>query len=115
MKNKGLVSYDTHTITLTDQGREQVGPEALEVPQNNDAMQKKLKEDIKSKRSREIFDLLIDGKAYSRGELADMLKMENNKSFGTYVSSLSKLTERIDGGKIRLKDIAFPVGRPCDK
>jgi hypothetical protein len=115
MKNKGLVVYDTNTITLTDKGRDQVGPEALEVPQNNDAMQEKLKEDIKSKRSRDIFDLLVDGKAFSRGELADMLKMENNKSFGTYVSSLSKVSERVDGGKIRLKDIAFPVGRPCDK
>ena len=77
-------------------------------------MQEKLKENIKSKRSKEIFDILTDGKAYSKQELADKMGLENNKRFGTYISSLSKVSERVDG-KIRLLQIAFPCGRPCDK
>lgn len=58
-----------------------------------------------------FFDILTDGCAYSRAELAEKMELENNKSFGTYVSALSKVVER-ENGKIRLKDIAFPCGRP---
>ena len=111
MKNKGLVTYTKDTVRLTEKGWEEVGPEAANVPKTNDAMQDKLKENIKQKKAREIFDILTDGKAYSRKELAAKMDMEDNKSFGTYVSALSKVTER-ENGKIRLMDVAFPVGRP---
>jgi len=114
MKNKRLVRYDTPTVWLTDLGLETVGPEAVRVPASNDAMQQKLKESVKGKKPCEIYDILTNGKAYSRAELARMMNMDDNKSFGTYVSSLSKIVERQDG-KIRLPDIAFPCGRPCNK
>ena len=114
MKKKGWVTYTTTTVTLTDTGIEEVGgAEAVAVPTNNAAMQDKLKETIKQKKSREIFDLLVDGHVFTRTQLADKMGMEDNKSFGTYISALSKVVER-EGGKIRLKDIAFPCGRPCD-
>jgi hypothetical protein len=113
MKKNGLVTYDTSTVRLTEKGLEEVGPEAVAVPTDNTAMQDKLKEQIKQKKSREIFDILTDGKAYNRAELAAMMKLEDNKSFGTYVSALSKVIER-EAGKIRLKDIAFPCGRPSN-
>ena len=45
--------------------------------------------------------------------LMQSMGMENNKSFGTYMSSLSQVSER-EGGKIRLVDFVFPCGRPCD-
>jgi hypothetical protein len=113
MRKKDLVTYDKNTVTLTKKGIDTVGPEAAAVPQNNDAMQDKLKEQLKQKKSREIFDILTDGGAYSRSELADKLGIEDNKSFGTYMSALSKLVDR-EGGKIRLQDLAFPCGRPND-
>lgn len=114
MKNKGLVTYTKDTIELTDEGLEQVGgPDAVAVPSDNTAMQAKLKELVKGKTPREIFDILTDGKAYTRQELAKLMNMEDNKSFCTYVSTLSKVVERVDR-KIRLKDFAFPCGRPCD-
>jgi len=113
MKKKGLITYDSTTVRLTEAGLEEVGPEAAAVPTNNDAMQDKLKESIKVKKAHEIFDILADGNAYSRSELAEKMGLEDNKSFGTYVSALSKVVER-ENGKIRLKNIAFPCGRPCN-
>ena len=114
MKNKGLVEYDRTTIWLTDKGKEEVGEDALTVPQTNDAMQATLREQVTGQKPRLIFDILLDGRAYGRAELAEMLKLEDNKSFGTYVSALSKVSERVEGKKIRLKDIAFPCGRPSE-
>eukprot|EP00977_Amphora_coffeiformis_P024593 scaffold16355_cov170-Amphora_coffeaeformis.AAC.5 len=113
MKKQDLVMYDKPTVWLTERGLETVGPEAIQVPTSNDAMLAKLKEQIKGKKPREIYGILTDGNAYSRAELAAKMKMEDNKSFGTYVSSLSKIVER-QGNQIRLPDIAFPCGRPCE-
>ena len=67
---------------------------------------------IKGTKPREIFDLMLDGEWHSRDELADALNFPNNKSFGTYVSALSKVTERDTDKKIRLIDMCFPFGRP---
>ena len=114
MKNKGLVGYDRTTIWLTDKGKDHVGPEALEVPSTNDGIQATLRDQVKGKVPREIFDILLDGRAYHKAELAEKVGKEDNKSFGTYISSLSKVSERVEGKKIRLKDVAFPCGRPCD-
>jgi len=111
MKKKGLVTYTSKTVALTEKGLEEVGPEAATMPTTNAGMQDKIKETIKSKRSREIFDILADGASYSRVELAEKMGLEDNKSFGTYVSTLSKVVER-ENGKIRLTNIAFPCGRP---
>ena len=114
MRNKGLVQYDRTSIWLTDKGKEHVGEDALAVPQSNDAMQERLREEqVKGKVPRMIFDILLDGKAYYRSDLAKLLNKEDNKSFGTYVSALSKVTERVDK-RIRLKDVAFPCGRPSE-
>jgi len=111
MKKKGQVTYDSTTVKLTEAGWEEVGPEAASIPSTNEAMQDKLKELIKVKKARDIFDILTDGRAYTRVELAEKMQLEDNKSFGTYVSALSKVVER-ESGKIQLKNIAFPCGRP---
>lgn len=115
MKNKkGWIVYDKNTIHLTEEGRKEVGEDALEMPTNNDALHEKMKEQLKQKKSKEIFDILADGRAYSREEIAETLGIEINKSFGTYLSGLSKCSEKDKEGKYRLKDEAFLVGRPCD-
>jgi len=112
-KKKGWIEYDRDSVWLTQKGRDYVGESALSVPQTNDAMQDKIREDmVKGKKPREIFDLMLDGEWHSRDELADALNLPNNKSFGTYVSALSKVTERGTDKKIRLKDMCFPCGRP---
>jgi len=66
---------------------------------------------IKGKKPREIFDVMLDGGWHSREELAEALNLPNNKSFGTYISALSKVVAR-DNKKIRLADFVFPCGRP---
>ena len=115
MKKKlGWVEYDKTSVWFTPAGQEHVGPDAIQVPQNNDAMQAKIRQDmIKVAKSREIFDLMLDGAAYSKEELAEMMNLPVNKSFGTYTSGLSKVSEKV-GKKMRLIDLCFPTGRPCD-
>ena len=115
MKKKGLIEdgVGSKSLKLTKLGLDEVGPEASAPPKNNDAAQERLKAQVKVKKSRPIFDVLADGRAYSRDELALKLGVESNKTFSTYVSYLSKVVDR-DGKKIKLKDVAFPCGRPCD-
>ena len=117
MKKKGgLVEYDKDTVWLTEKGKKMLPSDALRMPQNNDGVQAKLKEQVKGKVPGLIFDILTDGNAYSREDIASKLGVLNNASLGTYISSLSKVSERVDGKKkIQLKDIAFPCGRPCEK
>ena len=113
-KKKGHVDYDKDSIWLTQEGIDYIGVDALAVPQDNKAMHEKIRtEMVKGIKPRKIFDLLLDGCWYSRAELATAMGVPNNASFGTYVSSLSKVVER-QNGKIRLSDIAFPFGRPSD-
>lgn len=115
MKKTQLIEYvDSGQMKLTQQGLELAG-DAAKPPENNDAAQEMLKEKLAVSKSKEMFDVLADGRAYSRAEIASAVGMDvNAKTFKTYISYLSKLVEKVDGGKIRLMDIAFPCGRPCD-
>ena len=114
-KKQGWVEYDSKTVWLTEKGTEHVGPSALQVPQTNDAMQARIRQDmIKVAKSREIFDLMLDGAAYSNEELAEKMNLPLNKSFGTYTSGLSQVKEKVGKNKIRLIDLCFPAGRPCE-
>uniref|UniRef100_A0A7S2VEL8 Uncharacterized protein n=1 Tax=Entomoneis paludosa TaxID=265537 RepID=A0A7S2VEL8_9STRA len=123
LKNKkGWIQYDSKTtMSLTEAGREEVerhfGPDELKVvTASNDMYHDKIKEGLKSAKSREIFDLLKDGKAYTKEEMANALGLEINKSFGTYLSGLSRFTEKMAGGqKYRLSDDVFPCGRPTTR
>lgn len=115
MKKKDRwVEYDKVSIWLTEEGKDYVGPKALAVPQTNDAMQDKIRtEVIKGRNPNKIFEFMLDGRWYSRAELAKAMELPDNKSFGTYISCLSKVVER-KNGKIRLADMVFPVGRPSE-
>jgi len=117
MKKKELIECgEGGTLKLTQKRIAEVGEDAIAVPQTNNDMQAKLKEQNKVKKAHAVFDLLTDGKAYARSEIAEQqLEMEENKTFKTYMCYLSKVVDKVDG-KVRLKDIAFPIGRPaCDK
>ena len=114
-KKKNWIDYDKETVWLTKEGEEHVSPDALVAPKNNDDMQEKIRMDMLKggKRPCGIFNLMLDGRYYTKADLAEAMGMENNKSFGTYMSTLSQVSER-EGGKIRLVDFVFPCGRPCD-
>jgi hypothetical protein len=115
LKNKKQwITYDKDTIEFTELGRQQVPEEALQVPTNNDALHDKIKESFKNGSTKKIFDFLSDGRYRSKKEIADFLGMPVNKSFGTYLSGISKHSER-NGDMYRLSDKCFLVGRPCDK
>lgn len=114
MKNKGTIIYDRTTMQLTELGREQVGEGALLLaqPPTNDTFHDRIKGTFKSGISRSIFDILADGGYHTKDEIAQKLNIENNKSFGTYLSALSKYTNKGNNGTYSLKDTAFPFGRP---
>lgn len=113
LKIKGkLVAYDKDSIWLTEKGRSYVGKEALSPPENNEAMHVLLKDTLKGKKPKDIFDLLSNGEWWTRSEIADELgDDESKKGFKNAVSTLSKLVEK-NGGKSRLLDMCFPCGRP---
>ena len=107
-----LVAYDKDAIWLTEKGRGYVGEEALAPPENNEAMHDMLKDTLKGKKPKEIFDLLSNGEWWTRAEIADELgDDESKKGFKNAASTLSKLVEK-KGGKSRLLDMCFPCGRP---
>lgn len=115
LKRDGLVEYDSKFIWLTDAGKDHVGEEALAAPKDNGPMQEKIRSGmLKGKKAREIFDFLLDGKWYTRQEIAEKMGQVYNKGFQNAVGSLSKIVER-QGGKIRLADMCFPAGRPGEE
>ena len=120
MKKKGLIEQIGSCLKLTEKGVEAIGGEdaiAAATHESNEDAQDILKEQVKGgTKARAIFDLLTNGNAYTRAEIAEKLGYDQNKTFQTYMSYLSKLVDKVDGNnKVRLKDIAFPCGRPCDK
>lgn len=115
LKRDGLVEYDSKFIWLTEAGKDHVGEEALAAPKDNGPMQEKIRSGmLKGKKAREIFDFLLDGKWYTRQEIADKMGLPYNKGYQNAVGSLSKITEK-QGGKIRLADMCFPAGRPGEE
>jgi hypothetical protein len=112
MKNKGLILYDRTAIWLTELGREQAGEDSMSQPITNEALHDAIKSTFRAGTSRSIFDILADGGHHTKEEIAQTLDIDNNKSFGTYLSALSKYTDKGTSGTYRLKDVAFPFGRP---
>lgn len=117
LKRKGFVEFpDSDTIKLTEAGIEKVGRAAVE-PKDNDEVQLMIMGKIKSKKTRDMFEILRDGQFHTYPDLASAIGYEASApSFKTYVGGLSKYTEKSatpDGTKmIRLLDMAFPRGRP---
>ena len=115
LKREGLVDYDSKLIWLTEAGKDHVGEDALSAPKDNGPMQEKIRSGmLKGNKAKDIFDFLLDGKWYTRPEIAEEMGLEKNKSFANAVGSLSKITEK-QGGKIRLVDMCFPAGRPGEE
>ena len=115
-KKNGTVNYEGQHVWLTSIGEANIDEDALKVPQTNDAMQAKIRNElIKGDKPRKIYDLLLDGQYHTRADLAATLDLPDNKSFGTYTSSLSKVTERnsLNKKQFRLQNMCFPFGRPC--
>ena len=111
-KKTGFIDYDKTSVWLTAEGKEHIGEAALAVPATNDAMQDKIRSEmIKGSMPRNIYDIMLDGEWHTRAELAENMGVDNNRSFGTYVSALSKVVER-QGKSIRLSELCFPCGRP---
>ena len=109
-------SYQGSSFEITETGMEALGPDAPKAPENNDEAQNMLKETLSVGKSKKMFDILTDGAAYTRAEIAEKVGMDpSKKTFQTYISYLSKIVEKVDRGKIRLIETAFPCGRPCDK
>ena len=117
VKRKGFVEFpDGNTIKLTEAGIEKVGRAAVE-PKGNEEVQAMIMGTIKNKKTRDMFEILTDGRIHSYPDLANAIGYEPSApSFRTYVGGLSKFSEKSmlpDGTKmIRLTDIAFPSGRP---
>lgn len=119
LKTQGSIEYPCgKTLALSAQGLEEVDGELAEAPTTNDAAQETMKEMITQKKGRDLFELLTDGSTRSYAELAEHVGHDDvkNKSFLTYVSSLSKCSEKVTGPNgekmLKLNDDAFPFGRP---
>jgi len=121
LKKKGLIEYQGESgsveMNLTDAGLEEVGPDAPAPVTTNEAAQETLRDTLSTGKTKQMFDFLAkEGRAYTRAEIAAHVGMdESAKTFKTYISYLSKIVEKVEGGKTRLNDDAFPFGRPCDK
>ena len=121
LKSKGLIEYGggkgSVEMNLTDAGYAEVGPDAPAPVTNNEEAQETLRDGLSTGKTKQMFDFLAkEGRGYTRAEIAAHVGMdENAKTFKTYISYLSKIVEKVEGGKVRLNDDAFPFDRPCDQ
>ena len=90
LKKSGLIDKVNSLLKLTDAGIEAIGgADAIKPPENNDEAQAMLRDKLKIRKAKQMFDKLTDGKAYSREELAEEVGMDAaSRSFRTYVSSV---------------------------
>ena len=116
-KKKGyIVRVDKETLYITEKGL----PEAdMEAPAgNNEEALEKAKEKIKMGKGKKVFELLSDGKTYTRAEIGEAIGSDHTaRSFANILGPLKTLgyieyTEK-DGEKAcRMLDDMFPFGRP---
>ena len=99
-------------IKFTTLGEQKAG--ALPRPATNTEQLSVLRETIKDDNAKMIFDVLSDGQCHSRWEFQDAVGPGvSSSALGNLIASLGRMTERDDGGReFRLKNHAFPEGRP---
>jgi hypothetical protein len=123
-KNNFLVYPSGQTVRITPEGLDRVPSSVTTTASSgkftNKEMQKRLKSSLKLKlQPTRIFDLLVDGKAHSKKELAMSLGLDGSKfaSFKTYLSSLGGmgLVSYPSPDTVQLADLAFPFGRPSSE
>ena len=113
LRRKKLIEYDKDTMWLTDDGKVLVEPELAAAPKTNSEFHEKIKERLKMKKGREIFDFLTDGRCRSLAEIARAIGVdESNASLKTYVTCITKFTDKSQGPNgekmYRLTDSCFP-------
>ena len=115
-KKKFIVVVDKDTIALTDKGLAEA--EMVPPAMNNQEALTKCKEQIKMGKGKLVFDLLSDGKTYSRAEIGKAIGSDHtNRSFINILGPLKTLEfieyTTKDGEKAcRMLDEVFPFGRP---
>ena len=114
LRRKKLIQYDKDTIWLEEAGLKKVGPELANTPKTNTEFHDKLKEQLKMKKGREIFDFLLDGQVHSFTEIAHAVGVDpGNASLKTYLTtSITKYTDKTKGPNgekmFALNDSCFP-------
>lgn len=127
LRKKGHVEYDSKTVRITEDGIREAGGldgVASAVPKTSDAMHERIKENfVKGKKCANIYDVLSDGVARTKAQLAADVGVTNLASMGTYLSSMKAVgvVEYVDGGGeggkkkgklVQLSKMCFPLGRP---
>jgi len=119
LKNEKLILCNSKTVSLTDAGSEAAGPVSLVNTSEpiHDAFKKKLK----GLKPRQIFEILLDGRAVDRETIADTIGTNvKSSTFAHALTPLRKLGLLEEVGdktnpkrkRLRLTDSAFPFGRP---
>ena len=114
-KHKGYIEYPSATtVSLTDAGREYVGePEPGSI--TNEVFHEEMIKVLLSKKGKEIFDEISDGKIHDKKEVAKRMGYDMNKLSG-FDKDLSKMSTLgfVEKTKptIQLTDKCFPMGRP---
>ena len=116
MKKKGLITYDKDTVQLTKVGRAKAKP-VSDLPMDNATAQKDIKIRFKlGGKSAVLFDQLTDGKIHDRQAIVGGLVGFKNKNSAAVMLCNLKKTGIIeyDRTTIKLTDLCFPFGRPCE-
>lgn len=117
LKQKGLIECpDAQTLRLTPEGVRAAGSLA-NAPATNAERQERLKEKLTGKQLA-LFDLLADGGARDRDDVARALGYENKKT-KAFVNLKGKLSSQgllsyPDSRSMQLADLCFPLGREAD-
>ncbi len=116
MKKKGLIEYNKDTVRLTKAGRAKAELVTNLPIMDNASAQKdiKIRFEIRGKPA-ELFDQLVDGGIHKREILVSGLGLKSKNSAAVMLSRLKKIgIIEYDKTTIKLTDICFPFGRPCE-
>lgn len=120
MAKAGLIEYGSGTIQLTDKGMKQalaLPKDAMDMVTSNQDAHEAILKSLKSKKAREIFQALADGKIHNKEAVMRAVKCTNPATFNPLVSRELKKLGHVhypSKGTIQLTATCFPFGTEQD-
>lgn len=117
LKKNGYIVVYGKTVELTQRGHDAAAELNIELPSSNEKVHEQLKERILkeklgSKKSTEIFDLLVEHGALTKAEIAEKLGTDTKKStFRNAFAPLNsvKVVEEKEGKWNLIQEVCFPI------
>lgn len=114
LKNREWLDVHPKEVSITEEGMQHAKTDDIDMgdlPTTNDGHRENMKKMHKLKpKACELLDLIADGKTYDKKEIAELMGMKMNSTFGKVLTALKQANlAEVETKTIRLADDMFPI------